>query len=409
MEDLELSVDGFTCVTGPTNIGKSSIVRAVSSAIKNDPVTNEVRFGKRHCTVELHSKDWGFVWEKGSGVNRYLIDGEEKHRDKVGAGQIPAVAAMGFGAVRVGDQNIFPWHAEQFEPTFLVRDNGAAVTDFFSEVTRLRVLQDALGLANRGRSRCMEVVRVRQKDVEALSERVLRTDGLDSLQSVEADLRGQADSIAEYESRIADMERIQSEIRSLEASLEALSPVSSVRIGEAPDLSVLSAQARMLAELEACADAVRAVRPGASVSVPDPPPEVDAYLAMAPFSDIPAIRESIGACDASSATIPSESALPELSKLVQAASCLEELEAAAFAARAVHSSPPVPEAPAGVDEVIEAACLQAEIEALQAEIEAMELEARDAESRLLLVQEELSLIPSCQGCGRALPAGPHGH
>lgn len=31
VSDIEFEIHGFTCITGPTNIGKSAIIRAISS------------------------------------------------------------------------------------------------------------------------------------------------------------------------------------------------------------------------------------------------------------------------------------------------------------------------------------------------------------------------------------------
>jgi len=36
IEDLEIEVRGFTAITGKTNIGKSAIMRAISSAMLGD-------------------------------------------------------------------------------------------------------------------------------------------------------------------------------------------------------------------------------------------------------------------------------------------------------------------------------------------------------------------------------------
>ena len=72
IDSIDLEVSGFTCVTGPTNIGKSAIVRAVSSAILNKSVVGSVRKGKKFCTVEVD----GLKWEKGERVGRYWVPGE---------------------------------------------------------------------------------------------------------------------------------------------------------------------------------------------------------------------------------------------------------------------------------------------------------------------------------------------
>ena len=110
IDHLDMEICGFTAISGSTNAGKSAIVRAISSAILNNPVGGMVRKGASFCSVELSSEDWGFKWEKNDkGVNRAWIRGKDTPLDKLGQIQVPEITQMGFSSIEVGDDEIQPW------------------------------------------------------------------------------------------------------------------------------------------------------------------------------------------------------------------------------------------------------------------------------------------------------------
>ena len=112
LEDVEFEVAGFTCISGPTNIGKSAIVRAISGALLNAPAIKAVRKGKKFCTVELDGGDWSLKWEKSKTVSRVWIPADaEKPLTAVGRGQLDEVAAFGFQSIDVGRDKVQPWFA----------------------------------------------------------------------------------------------------------------------------------------------------------------------------------------------------------------------------------------------------------------------------------------------------------
>ena len=202
LADVEIEVHGFTCVTGPSNIGKSAIIRAISGSLLNSPVTGMVRKGEKHCTVSVEAEGWGYKWEKGEkGINRYWMPGSDKPLDKVGAGQIDEVANMGFQSVRIGNKVVQPWFAHQFEPLFLMNQSGPAITDFISEVSRLKVLQDAVIINARGRRRALDKAKLHEESVTELQGKDAAVGQLDNLLKVEKDLEAQLASLQEWEGR----------------------------------------------------------------------------------------------------------------------------------------------------------------------------------------------------------------
>lgn len=137
IEDLEFDIYGLTVIAGRSNIGKSAIVRALTSAITNSSIVGMIRTGKENSNVSIQSKDFSYEWEKGNKTS-CVVNGKEFK--KIGQKQLDEVSDLGYGSVRVGQRNIYPWSASQFDPIFLLNDPGPAVTEFISEISRLNIL-----------------------------------------------------------------------------------------------------------------------------------------------------------------------------------------------------------------------------------------------------------------------------
>jgi len=236
ISDLEIEINGFTCITGITNIGKSAIIRAISGAFLNNPVVGAVRKGEKFCSVSLKSEDWEFIWEKGepkSGINRYKIKKpEKKELEKVGQGQLESISSMGFTSAQVGSKVIHPWFASQFEPIFLLNLSGPAVTDFISDISRLGVLQDCILLNVRGKKRVLDTVRVKSDEVELLKEKEQKLSQLDPLIVLDEELQAQYESIQEYEDRIQTGEALDRDLKQVARDIKGLQPIRDVWLPE---------------------------------------------------------------------------------------------------------------------------------------------------------------------------------
>ena len=85
IQDAIIIIDGFTVVTGPNNSGKSALQRAIRGVFTNPPAGSLVRHGAKYLSVTITFSDGQTVcWEKGSKVNRYIVNG--KLIDNVGRG-----------------------------------------------------------------------------------------------------------------------------------------------------------------------------------------------------------------------------------------------------------------------------------------------------------------------------------
>lgn len=316
IENLDFEIKGFTCITGKTNIGKSAIVRAISSSILNNPVVGMVRKGASFSSVELKGEGWGFLWEKAEkGVNRYTI--EDKTYDKVGAKQLPEIESLGFKSVRIGDDEINPWFASQFSPIFLLDKSGPQVTNFISEVSRLKVLQDSVTISARGKKQSNDEASLKAKEASKIRSKQKALEPILTLKKVESELKDQIDSIGEYETRYKKAVFFKTSIEKDSLFVEKIFSVESVKIPKELDVDLIN-KFKKLSQfkngLENSAKRIIKIKPILKVSIPD---EIDTteFFKLKKFSSIPKLKTRVSKLESiSSVTVPEES-VSEIEKL----------------------------------------------------------------------------------------------
>jgi len=209
-EDVTINVEGVTTIVGPSNIGKSALVRAITAALFSRPGDNFVRKGTKSSVVLLEDVpgvDGYIEWEKGKGVNRFNI-GSVVY-DKV-AMEVPLVIRnAGYRDIKIRDSYIRPQVAEQFDRLFLLDRPGSFISDVLLEAHRISTLKKA-GQSCSGDLRQNKMLRnVRIKDLKTA--------------------QGQLDAVADVESFISRMKALKSEFRELKEAHERVKRVKELR------------------------------------------------------------------------------------------------------------------------------------------------------------------------------------
>lgn len=331
IEEIEFDIHGFTCITGVTNIGKSAIVRAINGALTNIPVGSLVRKGAKYCSVSIDTEQWGILWEKGErGVNRYFFRGKDKPLDKVGAGQVEEIASLGFGSVKIGSSQIYPWIAPQFEPLFLLNQSGPAITDFISEVSRLQVLQDAISINIRNRKRALDEIKVRSEDIQKLQNKEQALSQCDTALQIRDELEAQVQSIKEYEDKLIIAESLSGSISQIENILDKINSIDEIRIPDpipVEEYQRMHSMFSMWMALEQAACRIISLRDISSVNIPE-------VLSIEDISTIEQLSNRIDELNRSIQILSKDirvprlkEALPELSKMEGILTRLETIEA----------------------------------------------------------------------------------
>lgn len=156
LEDVNLDIEGFTVVLGPSNAGKSSLARAISSALFNRSGSYFVRKGTDNAVVDLRDaptatpgRTMDIRWTKGKAPGSYVLDGDDKRPyQKVGKGTPEPVTAAGYRDVELRDTTLRPQVAAQNDTNhpglFLLQDGGSTLVDALAAASRLDIYASAV-------------------------------------------------------------------------------------------------------------------------------------------------------------------------------------------------------------------------------------------------------------------------
>lgn len=414
VSDIEFEIHGFTCITGPTNIGKSAIIRAISSAILNKSTIGIVRKGKKYCTVELSSDGWGMKWEKGDGVGRYWVPGEEKARTGFGQGQTELTEKFGFKSIRVGEDVLSPWLATQFDPIFLLNKSGPAVTNFISDISRLKVLQDAIVINARTKQRSLAEANSHDEELASITAKESKLGGLDSLLAVEQDLIAELESLKVCSDKISKITALSEKMDSESEVLKVIVGVKDVRVpaSSSGNISVLSEANKKNQELERTALSIASLRTVSSVVIPNASNDTALnrikdgrrMLEIEPLSNSVQILQSN-----SSIKIPADSEL-DISRLQTGVRMTSEI---ASLQKSISLMEAKIEISASVNKenlqkFLRVKQLLSEIVATEKDIKKGEKDLKRHDDELKTVLDELSKIPTCPTCQQVC-ASIHSH
>jgi hypothetical protein len=399
ISDLEFEIKGFTTITGRTNIGKSAIIRAISGSILNIPVTNLVRKGKKYCTVELTSDQWSYKWEKGEkGVNRYWFPNLEAPLDKVGQGQISQIAEIGFKSIKIGSEYINPWYASQFEPIFLINCSGSSVTEFISEVSRLKVLQTAISISVNTKQQKLKEVKIRRDSIEKLEKKENLLNPIDSVLPLQTELEEQLASIEEYGETVLQLEEWYSQIIVLNDQINKLQV--SLKIPNFPslDLNKLKKMIEYNQKLENYAQSIIKLKKIKDVDLPDtiPAKEIDYLSILKKIINIIALEDSIKLLSIPISVSTDQINTDRLQRLTDLNNKIEKLEQQVILLDHYLSIPNSIEIDMKLEKLIK---WEKGIIGLQKEIKSYGSQSNILIDQVNMINKELEQIPVCPTCG----------
>lgn len=293
IDHLDLEVNGFTAITGKTNIGKSAIVRAISSCLLNNSVIGMVRSGASHASIRIKSSEYDILWEKAEkGLNRYTVNGQLY--DKVGGNTLSAISDLGFQSIKVGPEEINPWLASQFFPIFLLDKTGPQVTEFISEVSRLNVIQDSIVLSARKKKKYADVATSKENDAKGIKSKLSGLEKYTDFKGLLADILAQKNSIEEYERNVSYCSKTINKIEEILEKQAVLSAIEAVSIPSCSLDTTRYAQARSLDNgLKLQAKSIISLKALKQITVPALLQEFDRYFTAKGLSGVISLSREV--------------------------------------------------------------------------------------------------------------------
>lgn len=262
--ETTLDATGLTAIVGPSDRGKSALLRAVEAALFNRPGDQFVRQGAKTAKVTLalppgvDEPQHVVEWEKGNGVNKFRIDGEDFSR--VGKGAPPPLQALGFRDVVVGAREkdgkleggelLRPQFATQFNPEFILDHSGPFIAELLVRVSRLGVVQKAGRLCAADLRTKKALVKTRTEDLAVATARMEHLTPLEPLRERVVQLSQQLAALTKQRRAVDAVKALLAERRALVARVEAKLPKPVLR----GTMDAIDADTQRLARLATLVD-----------------------------------------------------------------------------------------------------------------------------------------------------------
>jgi exonuclease SbcC len=198
---------GITTIMGPTDIGKSAILRALRWACLNDFSGDDfVRYGAKKAEVTLLVKEGGKEWEirrtKGSGQNTYHLNGKEYKA--FGTGVPEDIERL----LRLAPINF----QDQHDPPFWFSETAGEVSRRLNSVVDLSLMDEALGYVAGQIRRLQEKRTWHEEKLKSLEAEMVQFEGLEE----------KAQDFREAKALLAEWEKVQKRRQSLQSLIENL-------------------------------------------------------------------------------------------------------------------------------------------------------------------------------------------
>lgn len=199
IKSAEVKVDGFTAVTGKTNLGKSALIRAATAAMFGQLGESFVREGESQTAVGLWFSDGTEIkWykvpteKKAPGKQtRLIVNGEQF--TKLGRDHFQLTEPLGFKILTTAAGGIRPQIAQQFDNPFLVAENESVIAEAFKVLGRGDVVARARESVKKDWAKTKLEMEVRLKDLEKVEEEAGKFSWLGEMKQRVEDLRVKAE------------------------------------------------------------------------------------------------------------------------------------------------------------------------------------------------------------------------
>lgn len=155
--DHTIEVKGFTTIVGPSNLGKSAIIRALRAWAYNELHPSDIRDTNNPAKECILTGSWpegnhlnvrSVEFKKSSKLNLYTVtfmDGTEKSYPKIGTDTPDELKQLGFLLLETEREDTFNLNFQsQLDNLFLVTEQPTMLTSFFNKIFDIAKYERAL-------------------------------------------------------------------------------------------------------------------------------------------------------------------------------------------------------------------------------------------------------------------------
>jgi len=171
----ELEISGFTVITGPTNVGKTALIRAVQAVFFSIPGDYFIREGESFTGVALYDDDLEIVWRKTrkpdpKRPSALQVNGTV--HTKIGKDHMRLTEPCGVFELQTSQARIRPQFAMQHDSIFMLAETETTVAEILKLLGRIDVVTTAQRNAKRDLTSASMKRKVREGDLEVAKEKV---------------------------------------------------------------------------------------------------------------------------------------------------------------------------------------------------------------------------------------------
>jgi DNA repair exonuclease SbcCD ATPase subunit len=212
----ELDFDpGLNVFVGPSDSGKSAILRALRWVLFNSPRgTEHIRIGANICEVELHLNDGTIIKRirNHHSINRYQLEkqGEEPQIFEGFGSEVPLeiVQAHQFKPLQLEQKDIFLQVGNQLDGPFLLSESSGVKAKTIGLVSGAQLIDKALKSLNSDRTQLSSKSKHLLQQREKVEEKLHPYENLDDLESALLQTEKKASEIKEKQSLLIQLKQL---------------------------------------------------------------------------------------------------------------------------------------------------------------------------------------------------------
>lgn len=213
--EVELS-PGVNIIVGPTDSGKSAIIKAIRWAAINRPMGDGMVSswaGDASTAVELIVDGKSVIREKGKGINGYYLNDQKFSAIK---GDVPQEVS---NLLNLSELNL----QTQFDSHFLLSKSPGEVAQIFNKIAHLDKIDVALQNIQRGSREAQRKLDYDKDSLKDKEERLLAYDSLPEIEALIKTLEEKENTCNRQALKRQEVLKLISSINKVEAELEEIS------------------------------------------------------------------------------------------------------------------------------------------------------------------------------------------
>jgi len=228
--ELEIPEKKFTCIVGPSNIGKSAIRRALGCLFYNKSDGKWIRNGDDSCEVEVLMDDkTHIIWSRTrNGEAKYTINGE--NFTKLGTSTPQSLIDKGFFELVANKEKYSVQIAPQVNNIFLLNQTGGKVTEVFSNLGNLTKIINSNRQCLSDLKNNKSALSFRRQDLATVKEKIKRYNGVDEQRNIINSLKEKFLEIKNIKEKLAVIVNLNESYIKSEITLKVFFPLSRINV-----------------------------------------------------------------------------------------------------------------------------------------------------------------------------------